>query len=135
MRKLASIRRIGGLTPILGKDRIELAQIDGWTVIVKKDEFKVGDLVIYVEIDSILPDKQEFEFLRSKKFRIKTMKMAGVLSQGICFPISTLNRSNITFGEDVTDEMGIIKYEEDADNVISYNRGSSKKYNFIILMK
>ena len=44
MRKLASIRRIDGLYPIPDRDKIELAQIDGWTVIVKKDEFKVGDL-------------------------------------------------------------------------------------------
>lgn len=51
--------------------------------IVKKDEFKVGDLCVYVEIDSVLPEREEFEFLRDKNFRIKTMKMAGVISQGI----------------------------------------------------
>lgn len=88
MRKLASIRRVGDIFPIEGRDRIELAMIDGWSVIVKKDEFKTGDLCVYCEIDSVLPEKPEFEFLRSKNFRIKTMKLGQTYSQGICFPLS-----------------------------------------------
>ena len=78
MRTLASIKEIAALHPIEGKDRIELAVIDGWSVIVKKNEFQVGDRCVYCEIDSVLPEKPEFEFLRNKNFRIKTMKMGGV---------------------------------------------------------
>ncbi|MBQ7171918.1 MAG: hypothetical protein IJR89_06555 [Clostridia bacterium] len=88
MRQLASIKTVSNLLPIEGRDRIELAVIDGWSVIVKKDEFKIGDKCVYIEIDSVLPEREEFEFLRSKNFRIKTMKMAGVVSCGICFPLS-----------------------------------------------
>ena len=88
MRTLASIKEIAALHPIEGKNRIELAIIDGWSVIVKKNEFQVGDKCVYCEIDSVLPEKPEFEFLRNKNFRIKTMKMGGVISQGICFPLS-----------------------------------------------
>ena len=90
MRTLASIKTISDILPIDGKDRIVLAMVDGWSVIVKKDEFQIGDNCVYIEIDSVLPEKPEFEFLRSKNFRIKTMKMAGVISQGICFPMSIL---------------------------------------------
>lgn len=90
MRKLASIKTVGQIIPIEGRDKIELAMIDGWSVIVKKEEFKTGDLCVYVEIDSVLPEKEEFEFLRSKSFRIKTMKMAGVVSSGIAFPLDIL---------------------------------------------
>lgn len=90
MRTLASIKTISDILPIESKDRIVLAMVDGWSVIVKKDEFHIGDSCVYVEIDSVLPEKPEFEFLRSKNFRIKTMKMAGVISQGICFPLSIL---------------------------------------------
>lgn len=119
MRKLASIRRIDGLYPIPDRDKIELAQIDGWTVIVKKDEFKVGDLCVYIEIDSVLPEKPEFEFLRSKNFRIKTMKMAGCISQGICFPLDILPTDReYAFDDDVTDILGIKKFEpQDATDV------------------
>lgn len=113
MRKLASIQRVDWLKPIEGKDRIELAGILGWQVIVKKGEFNVGDLCVYVEIDSQLPEKPEYEFLRSKKFRIRTMKMGGVLSEGICFPLSVLpvREAPYEIGEDVTETMGVTKYE------------------------
>ena len=64
MRKLASIKTVSGIVPIEGRDRIVLALIDGWSVIVKKDEFEIGDKCVYIEIDSVLPEKPEFEFLR-----------------------------------------------------------------------
>ena len=50
MRKLASIQRVVDLQPIEGKDRIEVATILGWTVIVQKGQFKIGDLCIYIEL-------------------------------------------------------------------------------------
>lgn len=115
-RKLATIRKISNIRPIIDADNIELAKIDGWQVVIaKKDNFKVGDLCIYCEIDSVLPDIPVFEFLRSKKFRIKTVKLRGELSQGIVFPISLLSEFSyfglIDEGTDVTDVLGIIKYE------------------------
>lgn len=71
MRKLASIRKIKSITPIEGKDRIVLAQVDGWNVIVKKDEYKPGDLTVFCEPDSVLPQKPEFEFLKRKNTELK----------------------------------------------------------------
>lgn len=116
-RKLATIKEIGRIYPIEGKDKIVLAEIDGWHVIVRKDDFQTGTKCVYCEIDSVLPEKPEFEFLRSKKFRIRTMRMAGVISEGICFPLSILpvknDGSEYDIGEDVTDLIGIKHYEED----------------------
>ena len=122
MRKLASIKTITELLPIDGKDRIELAIIDAWNVIIKKGEFKIGDKCIYVEIDSVMPDRPEFDFLRGKNFRIKTMKMAGVISQGICFP-TTLLKKDYPIGADVTAELGIVQYEATRDIERSSNGG------------
>lgn len=85
MRTLASIKEIAALHPIEGKNRIELAIIDGWSVIVKKNEFQVGDKCVYCEIDSVLPEKPEFEFLRNKNFRIKTMKWAALSARAFVF--------------------------------------------------
>jgi hypothetical protein len=117
MRKLASIKTISELHPIEGKDRIELAIVDGWQIIVKKGEYQVGDKTVFIEIDSLLPEKPEFEFLRKNKFRIKTMKLSGVLSQGICFPLSILPQNReYNLEDDVTDIIGIKKYEPNADN-------------------
>ena len=87
-RKLASIKIVSDIIPIVNRDKIELAIVDGWSVIVKKGEFQIGDKCVYCEIDSIMPETDQFEFLRNKKFRIKTMKMGNIFSQGICFPLS-----------------------------------------------
>lgn len=112
MRKLASIQRIKSIEPITNADTIMKATVLGWQLVIKKDEFKPGDLCVYVEIDSILPDKPEFEFLRNKNFRIRTIKLRGQVSQGICFPLHILP-SNIQVDEgiDVTDVLNIVKYE------------------------
>ncbi len=112
MRKLASIQRISKLEPIEGADSIVKATVLGWQLVVKKGEFKEGDLCVYCEIDSILPEKPEFEFLKPRKMRIRTIKLRGQISQGICFPLSILpDNIEIEEGKDVTEILGITKYE------------------------
>ena len=118
MRHLATIQVINAIDPIEGKDRIALAQVIGWHVIVQKSQFSVGDQCVYIEIDSVLPEKPEFEFLRPKNFRIRTMKMAGVISQGICFPMSILPPGSYETGQDVTDLLGVKQYEPDMDDPV-----------------
>lgn len=135
-RKLASIQRIKAITPIANADRIELAHVLGWQCVVKKDEFKVDELVIYFEIDSFLPIREEFEFLRSSSyknspgigegFRIKTHKMRGEISQGLICPLSILPEDgrNVVEGQDVTDILGVRKYELPPDtNMLGLTTG------------
>lgn len=135
MRKLASIQRIVDIEPIEGKDRIVLATVEGWKVIVRKDEFVVGDLCVYVEIDSIMPEKPEFEFLRNKKFKIKTMKMGNVYSQGIAFPLSILPKANYVEGQDVTDIIGVKKIDEYPEEVVAQTNKGSKLKSFLFKHK
>ncbi len=113
MRKLASIQKITNIFPIPDADSIELAQVLGWKCVVKKDQFKVGETIIYVEYDSVLPEREEFEFLRNKNFRIKTLRLRGQISQGVVFPLAILTplEENYNIGDDVTDILGIVKYE------------------------
>ena len=89
-RKLASIQHIANITPIEGADKIEVAVIKGWECVVKKGEFKVGDCVVYFEVDSILPERPEFEFLRERKFRIKSIRLRKQISQGLVMPLSII---------------------------------------------
>jgi RNA ligase (TIGR02306 family) len=113
-RKLASIQRIDDLQPISGADQIEVAGVLGWKVVVRKGEFKIGDLCVYCEIDSVLPPKPEFEFLAGKKYRVRTIKLKGQVSQGIAFPLLGAGfTSGDTFylGLDVTEKMGVTKWE------------------------
>lgn len=116
-RKLASIQKVLAVDSIPGADAIECLTILGWKVVAKKGEFKVNDLVCYCEVDSILPEKPEFEFLRKNHFRIKTIKLKGQVSQGICFPLSILTPGAAyaaefpAEGQDVTELLGVNKYE------------------------
>ncbi len=126
MRKLASIKIIDDIQPIEGADMIELAVVGGWKVVVAKDVgHKVGDHVIYCEIDSFLPIKPEFEFLRKSSykkmgdqegFRLRTRKLRNQISQGLMLPLDVLLSTGVSSddvyeGLDVTEMLGIQKYE------------------------
>ena len=92
-RSLAHIEKITEIQPIEGKDRIVLAKVLGWNVVIGKDEFKIGDNVVYVEIDSRLNTNLElFQILSKDADRfgfahLKTRKFGGSYSQGICFKV------------------------------------------------
>ena len=117
MRQLATIQRIKNITPIEGADSIETAKVLGWQVVVEKGKHAENDLVVFCEIDSVLPDDPkrypEFQFMKERKFRIRTIRLRKQISQGICFPISIMEgkrHHEIKEGEDVTETLGILKY-------------------------
>ena len=60
-RELAYVVQVGPVEDIPGYDRVQKAHVGGWTVLVKKDQFKEGDLGIYFEIDSKVPETKSFE--------------------------------------------------------------------------
>ena len=126
MRKLASIQKIISLEPIPNADSIERAQVLGWQCVVKKGEFKAGDLVVYFEVDSFLPIRETYEFLRKqcyKKmldeegFRLRTIRLRGQVSQGLVMPLSVIEDGNAAGsndfkeGEDVTELLKVKLYQ------------------------
>lgn len=163
--------KIGEIIPIEKADKIELAKVMDYSVIVKKGEYVPGDLALYVEVDSLLPNGLEgeqnvraneltselkrlepssqeyanaqaelnslveqskypyFEFLRSRKFKIKAIKMRGVISQGILFKPSDLGITDIKLGQDFSTQFNVteIVQDEEEAGVIT-----SKKDNFIV---
>ena len=117
MRKLATIRKITNIVPIENCDNIALGIVDGWTVIIKKSEFSIGDSCVFFEIDSFLPLEPRYEFLKKttkfdgkEGYRIKTMKMKGVLSQGLALPLSMFPEVS-TNDDDVTNRLNVIKFD------------------------
>lgn len=126
-RKLASIQIIDDIQPIVGADFIEVASVKGWKLVVKKGEFRISDASIYCEIDSFLPIKDEFEFLRKSSykkmgelegFRLRTVKLKGQISQGLLLPMILLKDkiykdqyNSLQVGDDVAEALGIFKYE------------------------
>lgn len=133
MRKLATIRMISEKRPIEGADRIEVAVVDGWEVVVKKDEFQIGENVVYIEIDSIVPEREEFEFLRERKFRVRTIRLRKQISQGLILSMSILPHRRFGVGDDVTNILGIKKYDPEAEQEAKLlNTKESKVKNPII---
>lgn len=124
-RSLAHIETISEKRDIPGADQIEMIRTLGWECVVKKsDNFQIGDRIVYVEIDSIMPQKPEYEFLRDRKFRIKTIKLRKQISQGLVLPLTQLpeNLRNKPVGTDVTQALGITAYDSDPEPVEVYKK-------------
>lgn len=120
MRKLATIRKIDALTPIVGADAIECATVGGWKVVVKKGEYTVGDLAVYLEIDSWVPTELASFLSKGKEPRVyegiqgerlRTVKLRGQLSQGLLLPLSVIPFASYIPDDDVTEHLGIVKWE------------------------
>lgn len=111
--KLATAQKILALDPIDGADLIERATVLGWHIVVKKGEFNVGDLICYVQIDTVMPDKPEYEFLRERNFRVRTIKLRKQISQGLIVP---LPKGKWSEGDDLTEVLGVKKYEKVDNN-------------------
>lgn len=133
IRKLVSVRRIAALDPIPDADVIEVATVDGWKLVVKKGEFKVGDLCAYFEIDSFLPESDEryaflmksgmrtFEGVRGHKLR--TVKLRGQISQGLALPLNLFYADFDGSDEDEGQELSEIFFEgADLTNIIGIKK-------------
>jgi len=120
-RPMTYIYKVINILPIDGADKIELVQVEGWNCVVKKNEFKIGDLGIYFTIDSVL-DKNipEFAFLEGKP--LKTRKIRNVISQGLFMPISILISFPLLINpkekDDVTEHYNVKKYIKSEENDI-----------------
>lgn len=121
-RSLATIKRIDEIRPIEGADAIECAIVGGWATVVKKGEFNVGALAVYCEIDSWIPDHiapflskgrapRVYEGIPGE--RLRTVKLRGTTSQGLLLPMHVLTNygADLVEGADVTEVLGIVKYE------------------------
>lgn len=118
-RKLASVRKIEEIQDIPNADAIQAFRVDGWWVVDKKGAHRVGDLVVYLEVDSWVPTelapflskgKEPREYNNVKGERLRTVRLRGQLSQGLLLPYAVLGRIAAE-GEDVTEELGIQKWE------------------------
>lgn len=129
-RALAYIQHVTNIRPIDGADNIEQCNVLGWNLICKKGEFHEGDPCVYIEIDSKVPEREEFEFLRAKGFKVKTMKLGkfNCISQGLAMPQSAFKElAGLSEGTDVTDILGI-KYSVQGDNARKSNGDPNAKY-------
>lgn len=176
-KRLAYTVKIKDVKPIEGADKIELAQVMDYTVVVKKNEFQPGDIAMYIEVDSVLPDgldpalKQKyenikngkdlpeatkdeikaalaavqeqsrypyFEFLRDKKFMIKSMKLSkfGVISQGILFRLDTVGiTEKLDVDVDLTNRFNVTEIVQDAEEAGLVQEPRNKFFKFLMRYK
>ena len=131
-RELAYVVLIDDITPIEGYDRVELAHVGGWTIVVGKGEFKTGDPAIYFEIDSKLPEVEPFtnmDFLAKKKYKVKTQKMCKRISQGLLMSAANfgwtighmMDKNNIPFI--MEDDQKTIHYINDESRFLTKQLG------------
>lgn len=131
IRKLASVQKILALDPIPGADRIEVATVLGWKVVVPKGRYNIDDLCIYVEVDSLIPvdvlkgqglwddEKGKGKLAGSEGNRLKTVRLRKQVSQGIIMGLDILEicwdyaypENHVKEGQNVTDDLCIEKYE------------------------
>jgi len=121
-RKLVTRRTITDIYEHPNADALELARIDGWQVVVKRNEFLTGDDCIFFEIDSFLPaDDDRFSFLAKsgvkkdesgrERIRLRTIKLRKELSQGLALPVSLFPELPEQYDVDFSEELEVIKYE------------------------
>jgi RNA ligase (TIGR02306 family) len=117
-RKLATVETILEIAPVPGANNIEKAKVRGWWVVVGKGQFKPGDACLYFEIDSLLPvynpmfaGLEKYNSIKTCNgvtgYRIRTVKMRGQISQGLVLPYT----GDLPHGTDLTEQLGIVKYE------------------------
>jgi RNA ligase (TIGR02306 family) len=119
-RKLVTVRTIAEIKAIDGADRICAYRVDGWWVIDSVGKYAVGELVVYAEPDSWIPTemapflskgKEPREYLGVKGEKLRSIKLKKQLSQGLLFPLSQFDFGEVAGGDDLTDVLGIMKWE------------------------
>lgn len=120
-RELCYVVTVGNIEPMIGYDNLELATINGWHCVIGKNSMKKGDLAIYFEIDSKLPETPPFcnnQAIVKYKYKIKTQKFGrgGIkyFSQGLLMPLSDfedLGLENVQEGDFLTKQLGVTYYE------------------------
>ena len=140
-RVMARVVRIDAINPIEGADQIEVAQIGGWKVVVKKGEYTADSLAVYCEIDSFIPHSIAPFLTKPGQFpkvynevegqRLRTIKLRGQISQGLLLPVSVLQIDGkwiegvvIDEGTDVTEILGVQKWEPPAEFRAANAKGS-----------
>ena len=137
-RELAYVVKINSIEPIVGSDNCEAAIVGGWRVMVRKGQFEPGDLAVYFEIDSKLPENDErFAFMARKNYKVKTQRYTFggkglMISQGLLMSAEDLgwNKEDMTeFGDErfVTKELGVT-YAVAEDNVRKSSGDPNQKY-------
>jgi hypothetical protein len=130
-RALAYVATLDEVKPIEGYDRVVHGRTSGWWCVISKlDNLEVGDKIVYFEVDSKVPETEQFEFLSNKHYKIKTQRLCKVLSQGLIMPLRKFPQfdyDKTDVGTDLTDALKVT-YADEEDNARKSNGNPNSKY-------
>ena len=120
-----SVCRLDEVSPHPNADRLDMARIGGWQIVVGKDQHKPGEIVAYIPEQSLVPEAVqkalgvEGKLAGAKKNRVKAIRLRGMLSQGLILPLKdgalahpeTGGQKSFALGDDAAEFLGIAKYE------------------------
>ena len=133
MRKLAKIVKLDNVVKHTNADTLDVCSVGGWTVVAKHGLHRAGDYVVYCEIDSWMPHslapfltkegKEPRMFEDTPGQVLKTVRLRGVVSQGLIIPIrdTLLDATAVFEGNDVSDLLGVLKYEPPVPTALTGN--------------
>jgi len=115
--KLATIERIQSIAAHPNADKLDLATVSGYTCIVGRDQYAVGEAVVLIQPDTLLPEAPWSEMFRKRSNRVRAMKLRGEWSFGIVMPFSTFFDGiqpvhSLAPGCEVSHLIGVAKYEQ-----------------------
>ena len=129
-RELAYVARVTEIRPIEGANRVEVAKINGWTCMVGKGDFQVGDLGVFFEADAKVPETEVFDFMAKRKYKVKVQKFfkGTVISDGLLMPVSAFDwkTEDLAEGDFLTKKLGVT-YADAEDNKRKKNTGDKYK--------
>ena len=141
--KLATIEKITKLSPHPNADKLELVQVLGYQGVVPINLHKEGDIIIYIQPDTVLPKDQEWaeEYIHYSPKRVKAVRLRSEWSEGIVVPLSKWGLkynwiSDDDIGLEVSDIIGVVKYDpplptnESAVGGLPYGLGKTDEERF-----
>lgn len=130
---VAYVGKIGSVSEISGADKIELVTVGGWNAITKKGEYQVGDMVVIVTTDAVIPvevsDQLNVTNYLRKGQRVRTVKLRGVYSECLVIPIYYVGERYHHEGADVMGALNIHKYEPPVKTITLQSGGRKVKYH------
>lgn len=109
--KLATIETIKHIEKHPNADALEIVQVLNYRCVVKLGQYQLGEKVVFIQPDTVLPDAPWTAFYKAKSSRVRAIKLRGVWSMGIVEKLESVGLEPMEVGEEVSALIGVVKYE------------------------
>ena len=119
--KIASVERLLSVEPHSNADRLDVVKVLGFQCVTERGLHKEGDMIIYIQPDSLLPEDAAWAegYRKYSPGRIKAVKLRGEWSEGIIVKFEQVqdllvikdDENYLSEGSDVSGYLNITHYE------------------------